>query len=309
MRDKDRVVAIVCADIHLTLRPPRARRHEPDWFEAMARPLNEIGALASHYDVPVLCAGDVFDHWRAEPELVNFAINHLPRMYAIPGQHDLPLHNLELMKRSAYWTLVLAQVIEPVIHGVATMISEDVVVHGFPWGKPIRPLKDSASKKMQVALVHDYFWVDGHCFPGAPREHESRKYLDRVKGYDAVIFGDNHRGFMTVVGGVMVLNCGTLMRRKTDEAEYEPQVGLLCRSGNIITHKLNTNCDKFERKEEDCNGTKKSMELWDMKDFVRGLGELEKTRFDFVQAIEYAMTKRVVSDDIRRIILEALGRG
>ena len=113
MRQKTRVVAIACADIHLQHTAPICRSGEPDWYAAMARPLEELRGLQENYDCPILCAGDVFNHWNnCPPELINWAIKHLPKMYAIPGQHDLPQHRLDDVRKSAYWTMVEAGVIE-----------------------------------------------------------------------------------------------------------------------------------------------------------------------------------------------------
>jgi len=308
MRERDEVLAILCADIHLSKNPPRCRRHEPDWFEAMHRALAQINSVASHYNAPIICSGDIFDHWKAEPHLINFALNHLPEMYAIPGQHDLPLHNIELIQRSAFWTLALAGKIHPVMYGVPIMAERNLVLHGFPWGHPLKALEDETTKKYHVALVHDYLWVEFHSFPGAPEDHEASHFYDRVKGYHAVVFGDNHKGFKTLLGKTPVFNCGGLMRRKTDEKDYEPQIGLLCKSGHILIHKLNTNTDKFEEKEK-IDGVRKKMGTIDLEDFLCGLEELHHENYNFIEAMEYALKKRLVNNKVRKIILEALGRG
>jgi len=307
VRTTDKVLAILCADIHLSLRPPRARRKEADWFDAMACSLGELTALANRYEAPILCAGDIFDYWRAEPELINFALNHLPNMYAIPGQHDLPLHNIDLIKRSAFWTMVLAEKIEPIIHKTPILIENDIVVHGFPFGSPILPFEEQ-SKKYHIALAHDYFWTDVYHFPGAPKEHEASQYRSKIKGYFAVAFGDNHKGFLTKVNNIPVLNCGTLMRRKTDEAEYEPQIGLLCASGQILIHKLKTSHESLLTAKDEAEGVRKMLTAHDLDDFVTGLMELQGKTFDFLEAIEFAMKEKMVDNNVRQIILEALGR-
>ena len=109
------VIALLVGDIHLSAKAPLCRAKEPDWFEAMARPLMELVDLQKQIGKesdgipPILCAGDVFDRWNSPPELINFALEYLPpQMYSIPGQHDLPNHNYNEIDRSAYWTLVAA---------------------------------------------------------------------------------------------------------------------------------------------------------------------------------------------------------
>lgn len=307
MRAEDGVIAIFCSDLHLSARPPRVRKDEPSWFEAMQRPLNELKALSERYNAPILCAGDIFDHWRAEPELINFAINALPKMYAIPGQHDLPLHNIDLIQRSAYWTMVLVGKIIPVVHGVPFLAENKLVIHGFPWGTDLQPQTEISSKR-HVAICHQYFWTDAYKYPDAPREREAGNYAQKVKGYQAVAFGDNHKGFLTTVSGVPVLNCGGFMRRKSDEEEHQPQVGLLCENGGILIHKLRTSNEKFLTVEEEQEGLRKVLRLNDMGDFLTGLTELQQKTFDFGQALEFAMQEKMVSIETRSLILAALGR-
>ena len=110
----DKIVAIVCADIHLSSKAPVWRSNEPDWFAAMLKPLKQLVQLQAELECPVLIAGDIFDRWNASPELINFAMKYLPIVdtYAIPGQHDLPLHNYEDMEKSAYGVLKRAGTID-----------------------------------------------------------------------------------------------------------------------------------------------------------------------------------------------------
>ncbi len=79
--------AIFVSDIHLSAKPPALRHLEPNWFEAMARPIREMRRLAEKLDVPVICGGDIFDFWNPPAELISFAIQELPKLYAVPGQH------------------------------------------------------------------------------------------------------------------------------------------------------------------------------------------------------------------------------
>lgn len=308
VRAGDRVIALLCSDIHLSMKPPRARRKEYDWFGAMLRPIMQLKELQKEYNVPILCPGDVFNHWRAEPALINFALNHLPHMYAIPGQHDLPLHSIDLIHKSAFWTLVLAERIEPIMQKDVE-IENDIVLHGFGWGKKIEPLhEDAAEGKYHVALVHDYIWTDGHSFKHAPLKHKAGKFKPLVKGYHAVAFGDNHIGFKTRLGGVPVYNCGGFMRRRIDEKRNIPRIGLLCKSGRILTHRLSIRGEKFIDTDMDMDGEMRSTPS-DFTDFMNGLCELQEVGFDYIEAIEFIMKKSMIKNSVRKVLLEILGRG
>lgn len=152
--------------------------------------------------LPVICAGDIFDRYNAGPELINFALAYLPRMYAIPGQHDLPHHSYEDIRKSAYWTLVEAGKIlnlepgKPVGVGVMQL-------WGFPWGTPVEPCPETPHLGIDVAVVHQYVWMKEHGYPGAPEENRVKNFLGKIVGYDAVVVGDNHKGFKAH----QILNC------------------------------------------------------------------------------------------------------
>ena len=106
-------IAILCSDLHLSLQRP-ACRADDDWMGVQAGYLNQLKQLAvdSNYSfgtLPIAFAGDLFDKWNVQPELINFALEHLPDgMICVPGQHDLPNHRLDQVHRSGYGVLVAA---------------------------------------------------------------------------------------------------------------------------------------------------------------------------------------------------------
>lgn len=310
----EKIIGIGFSDAHLSLNPPRARK-DKDWMRAMEIPLQEIRALQKKLDVPIFFSGDLFHHWKEDPELVNFALLNLPEMYAIPGQHDLPLHSLDLLKKSSFWTMVLAGKIHlvPMGHplriktGVRAGSDPDYIfLYGFPWGEEISPLK-RREEGIHIALCHDYFWEGDHCFPTAPKNKEARSWAGKIKGYDLVIFGDNHKGFITSVGGVHVLNCGGMMRRRSDEMDYRPQVGLIYESGRVQPYRLNTSEDKLVRLEESPEVI--GMREDDLQEFLEELGDLRKDQIDFKDALMRRMTKIGAKRPIRAMVMRALEGG
>jgi len=306
------VRAILVSDIHLQAKPPVARSAEPDWFAAMARPLTEVADLAEQHDCPVFYAGDIFDRWDARPEIVNFALAHLPDGYAIPGQHDLPYHDYQEIKRSAYWTLVEAAKLVNLVPaeltqgGASILAWPDLIVYGFPWGhqpEPIKPIKGT----IQLAIVHGFIWQKGTGYPGASVEAKVGAYRERLQGYTAAAFGDNHKGFLADAGGVAVCNCGGLMRRHTDERDYQPGVGLLHADGSITRHYLDTTEDQFI---ETTEAEEVVEQVLDMSAFVTGLRELgADDALDFLLAVERFLQGNEVSDRAQEIILAACGEG
>lgn len=311
MRQQDKVIGVFFGDSHIKLHPPRARRNEPDWLAYIAKMLKQVEALASRYNVPIIHTGDVFDHWRVEPELLTFCMRYMPEMYAIPGQHDMPLHNIDMIHRSAFWTMVAAGKIIPMITpGKLVDVSTDLVVFPFPFGTEITPRKpvDAIRGRKCVAVSHKYFWIEGHSYKDAPESNEAGAFGDVLKTYDAAFFGDNHKGFLTKIGDTSVMNCGSSIRKNIDEVDYRPRVGLLCRSGRIMEHFLDTREDVFTEQEADVLSGRVKSSI-DLEDFVNGLTDLQAKQFDFIAAINWAMDERMVNQNVRTAVLEAIERG
>lgn len=310
-----KVLAILLADIHLSLKAPIWRSAEPDWLAAQARPLVEVGVLQKKYRCPVICAGDVFDRnrktsdgWNAPPELINYAIKYLPDgMFAIPGQHDLPNHQYDDIHRSAYWTLVKAGKIKNIRPDEIMIVNKHLVLYGFPPGYEIKPCTEKMDieedNTILVAVVHDYVWVGGCSYPNAPADRQLSRKLEQLKSYDVVVYGDNHKGFLAKNTPTEIFNCGTLMRRKSDEIDYEPQVGLLLANGLVVQHRLDISKDKYITKaEEQFNAS------LEMGDFFDELEKLGKTSLDFVEAMKEFLHVHggKTSAEAKQIILDAM---
>jgi hypothetical protein len=298
-----KTIAIQLSDIHISTCPP-ARANEPDWFAAMARPLDEVKRLVDAYNCPVLCAGDVFDKYSASPELINWAIDHLPKVIAIPGQHDLPLHSLEDIGRSAFWTLVQANVITPIIDPSDNMVraGENLVVHGFPYGVNVKPCE--MDNDLHVALIHSYVWNGKHHYPGAPKDQNILEWKDRLAGYDVAVFGDNHDYWNTPLGSTDVFNCGCLIPRKSDERKYKPSVGLLHDNGVVYRHFLDCSQDKWV----DTPESEPIKIEGGMEEFLDGLRELSADSLDFRQAVNRYMEEndKKIGAQIKAILTEAM---
>ena len=298
-----RVIAILVSDVHFSHKPPVARAEEPDWYAAMRRPWDEIRKLQQTHDAPVIIAGDVFDRWNSPPELINFAMGVLPPFtYAIPGQHDLPNHRLDEMDRSAYGTLVkstwLQNLTEP------KEIRRDLVVHPFPWGVKLEPMQHRDSSKVNLAVVHAYVWTTVTGYPGATKESFVTNRRRQLKGYDAAVFGDNHQGFSTIGGDIPIFNCGTLVRRKTDEYEYKPRVGLLCADRTIKTHFLDISQDVLTVSERVVQSEKEDL---DLSGFLSELGGLQADSLDFREAVLRTLEHESATQRVKEIVLKSLG--
>lgn len=305
-RYKD-VIGILCSDLHLSHDVPVFRSAEPDWYVAMARPLKEIQLLAGEYQVPIICAGDVFHHWKQPPQLISFAIEQLHNYYAIPGNHDLPNHDYASIEKSAYCTLSKAGTIMNIVPSFP-LILPNITLHGFPYGFEVAPCSQPPHTfGVNLAIVHAYIWLDGYSHPDVTKDSHVKAFKAKLKGYDAAHFGDNHSAFSD---GIIykeltmpLINTGCLMRRRADEKTYLPRVGILHRWGLITEHFLDISKDKFFAPEY-LHGLK--AESPGLQRLLRELGDLGPTSCDFEARMKEALDSGKVSSTVRARILTAM---
>jgi DNA repair exonuclease SbcCD nuclease subunit len=308
---KANVIAILTSDFHLCHKTPICRSRKPDWYEVMAEYLGQLNLIQEKYNCPIIFAGDLFDRWNSPPELINFAIEYLPdNMYCIPGQHDLPLHNLEDIEKSAYWTLVAAKKIKHMNRGEVYTIKgkSEICIHPFPFGANLAPLNSETrvSTTIYLLVAHKYIWKKNYSYPGASLKDKVSNFAKILSTYDVAHFGDNHNGFIAegFKPSYVSFNSGTLIRRKVDEINYSPMVGLLYDNDEVITHTLDTQIDQFD----DNLISKLNDVKTDMTEFFMSLESATTDTMDFKEVLDnYLKTNQEKIDKaVRDIIVEAL---
>lgn len=305
-------LAILCSDVHFSHLAPLARSSEPDWYEAMRRPLNQMRELVIENECPLIIAGDIFDKWNSPPELINFAIDELKRfrpfgVYCIPGQHDLPGHNYQEMRRSAYGSLIRAGAVIDVPGGEVKILNNGVCIHSFPWGFPVKPLSEDdkialelpGDIRVHLAVVHAYIWKAGCSYPGADDAKLVANVKESLEGYTAAVFGDNHIGFQSG----KVLNNGGLMRRKIDEIDYRPGCGILLENGTIVRHYFDTSEDSFIDREKYLEVKKEDLNF---DDYIEELREMGLSTLDFREELKRRMEIAKTDRAVRSTVLELL---
>jgi len=307
-------VVLTVSDLHLSHRPPLARMAEPDWYDVMKRHLLEIESVAEKHKIPVVYAGDIFHKYNPPPRLIAFALKYLPSGWAIPGQHDLPHHVYENMDRTAYGCLVEAGVIKnihPDRYAYLEVPNKDVLspdslvrLVGFPWGTEFIPLdREDRDGYTSIAIVHKYIWTKGKGYKGASEDALIGKYRKTCKTYNAVVFGDNHKGFLV---GKHVVNNGTMMRRNSDEIGYDPCYSLIHDNGEIARAEFKC-CDEdvFTDVNEGVALVERAL---DMTEFIGELGQLGTDALDFFEALKRFCDAEGISDEVRSRVMDAAGR-
>ena len=294
---------LFCADIHLSELPPTIRSNEPDWFAAQARQLEWLRTLQNQYQCPIVAAGDIFDLAIGSARIINFAIDNLPIMYTIPGNHDLPYHNIDKVNDSSYGTLVRAG-------NLLGLISEPTELHigkrtlaitGFPFNAPPpRSIPTQASNRINIAVIHQYLWTDdyGH-YPGVPAAYSLTETLKRYPGYDYYVFGDNHIGFLQN----NVLNCGTFFQRTRDDVKHPLHVGLLYVEKDILG--IKTIAIPTEHDIITISDIQKTKALtYDFQELCRALQTSETLMCDVSDLLKQYILKHNVSTDVQDALYE-----
>lgn len=305
-------ISILGSDFHLSPRAPSCRVDD-DWEDVQRGYLKQVSDLCHEHKVPLVIGGDLFhDGWRSNgcpPWLINLAMECLPTpCYAIYGQHDIPHHRGEDVEKSGLWTLVQAGRITyiPAWQKPGDEVNTTTLsLFGFPWQHDPRPCKMERhvlDNRVRLAVLHRYVWVENHSYHGAPDEARLRHLKDKLAGYDAVLVGDNHSPFLAKVNGKYLLNAGTLIRRRADEMDYKPSVGILYSDGSIKRHFLDTSADRFA----DSDNVGEVQKRTDAKEFLEELGGLEASSLDFHAAVMHCMDQQQVSQDTREIVLKCL---
>ena len=298
---QETVIALAVADLHLGDTVPVARSAESDWEQCQIRSLKQLCKYQIRYDCPVLICGDLFDKPAVQPWCVNMALRHLPqRCYGIPGNHDLKNHNYADIRLSSFWTLVEAERLTLVEPGRPKEIEgpRPIRLHGFPCGFAVKPLSQPHDLFVEVALVHDYLWISEKTgYPGAPKDKWFEFRVEDLVGYDVAFFGDNHHSFVET----NVMNCGCLQRRKSDEKNLTPCVGLLWSDGSITRKKLDTREDRWIDNVADAEVLAGA----DSTEFIRELESLGDAALDYAAAVKRRLANGV-SKECREVVLRCL---
>jgi len=190
---------IACADLHFRDSQPTCRLD--NFWETQIGIMKWLKEIQEKYDVPLICSGDYFHHWKPSPRLLSACIEYMPFVYTIPGNHDLPNHNSELFSKSGLFTLFTAGKTSLWLTKLENMFH----------------VEDISEKK--VGIIHKLI--------NHPQSDTSAKaILKKYKDYNLIISGDNHEHFIEKVGDRLLINPGSISRQTAAQVDHKPCVVL-----------------------------------------------------------------------------------
>jgi len=220
--------AIITSDIGLQEGQPICRLD--DYWSAQAHKIAWLKGLQAKYGVPIIDAGDLFEHWKPSPYLLQWAFRNLPdEIITIPGNHDLPAHSLDLYEKSGLAVLEAAGKIEVLIDNSKRFGWG--MIDPYPWGREPECVVGTFDGRL-VALIHAMTYI-GRSYPGCT-DPGALQLLKKMEGYDLIIVGHNHQHFMLNYKGRRLISPGSLTRTTADQIDYEPHVFLWYADTNEI---------------------------------------------------------------------------
>jgi len=205
-------------DMHL--RDGRPINRTDDYFDAEFRKLVQLNYYVLKYDAMLLLGGDLFDTHKVSHRLVNRVLDSFLsdniKGYTVLGQHDVPYHDVDLMK-SPVGILHQAGVLE--VLEIYKAFEENVVVHPASWEQtPTPPWKDSYN----IFLGHvSVFKKIPHYWTGEGYTPKTLK--EKYPGYDLYLCGDIHE---PLVDGNVVVS-GSMMRQNINQINERPRCYLI----------------------------------------------------------------------------------
>jgi DNA repair protein SbcD/Mre11 len=224
-----KVDAIFTADMHLRDDVPECRDKQ-EFFSARNFKMQWLRDLQAKHNCSIIDAGDMFNKWHVSSELEGWALLNLPPgIITVPGNHDLPNHNIDLYRKSSLHVLEAAEKVR-VLQGKSELLMDhthikDILVTGFPYGEPLKEANG-------VAIVHAYV---AETVPPFIEGYTPAQLLAALPGYDVIVSGHNHAAFdYKNKTGRLVVNPGSMMRMTADQKDHRPGVYLWYAYDNTV---------------------------------------------------------------------------
>jgi DNA repair exonuclease SbcCD nuclease subunit len=288
---------ILCADLHLRNDIPVCR--VDDYQEAQWKKFDFLLSLATEKECAILCAGDLFDSAISskslEIKLINILSNFDFYFFVIPGNHDLPGHNIKNINKSSIGIL---QSTEHIDLGVAEL--EDV--YDFSLN---REMDCSIFDGKKVGVVHGLIHKDDPVqVEGKIISTKAIKVLKNNPKFDLIVSGDNHKTFVQEYQGRLLVNPGSMMRMKADQVEHKPSVFLYYDDNTVEQVFFPIEKNVITREHLD----KKKKDDKRKNDFIKRVKKGKKILLDFEENIKNHLKLNKTKKNIKERVFDILDK-
>lgn len=239
--DMKKADLILTGDWHLREDTPVCR--QDDYWQAQEAKIEFIRDLQIKHCCPILNSGDLFNTWKPSPRLLAWAIevlntfvpmgNGVQAHYVVPGNHDLPQHNLDMLYKTGMAVLHKARVVQ--VMELPRWAIDGRTVLFFPWGHTWENESIELPKHIDeaIAVAHVMTYQGKTPWPGIEAE-DAKTLLKRLSGYKLVVTGHNHKPFVEEYKGRLLVNPGSVMRMSADQVDHKPCVYLWYADTNTV---------------------------------------------------------------------------
>jgi DNA repair exonuclease SbcCD nuclease subunit len=285
-RKQQQPLAILTADWHIRADVPKCR--VDDYFGTMEKKLNFIINKSNKLRAPILIAGDIGDKPQWPNWLLEWFIGICSQLendlIVIPGQHDLPSHNIDLWRKS----------------GIGVLHSDRTIrLLETPLGTIVHALH-IPNRDLDIAMIHDLIIKDKIEWP----DQQATKALSLLKKfpeYNLILSGDNHKTFTTKHQGRILVNPGSLMRMAADQIDHKPSVFIWYSDNSIEQLYLPIKKEVIDRTYLDKKSLKESAIRGLILDFKKGF----KAEFSFEDNLKQHFKKHRTQKRVQEKIWEA----
>jgi len=285
---------LVTSDWHLRSDKPRCRLDD-NWYLTQASIVDEIKRLCILHSAPVLIAGDIFHKAKSSAEMESLFLSRmLTHATIIPGQHDMPGHNIDKMEESSFNVLVNARVkygcdnqyVDWVTYGDET----DTVHRG--------------EYVNTILLIHELVVENESNLGSFTNVSSAYDVLKRFPDYKYIIAGDNHHGFIHKSrDGRYVIVPGSITRQSSDMLDHQPRVVLIDTDADTVTSidlpdDITMVTDEFVKKEKEQDER--------INTFVETLRDSKRVSLSFIDNLHTAMRENELEEGVTKIIHELL---
>ncbi len=297
---------LICAgDLHLRNSSPRFRID--NFIEAQFTKLKYMIKVTENEKGLLLLPGDVFNSPSASHGFVKeimaiffelfFKKLHPP--FVVYGQHDLLFRN----KDNCPLSVLIQSGAVRLANDIPWEIDNDPNIHiyGASFDEPIPIIQNK--DKFNIILVHTMVTNDGPQWPGHEGYIDARNFLNR-HDFDLVVSGDNHKGFVSSMkrkDEKILVNCGSMMRTKSDQMEHNPFIVIVDKNNNkmhIESLPTTSSEDVFDLAAIEREKTKKDS----LQPLVAGLKKDRTLTIDFLSNMKETIKNEGVTREIKALI-------
>jgi len=227
--------AIILSDTHI----PKSINYSPvcrtdNYWETFCNKILFIKRLQKKYNnIPILNGGDLCDRVRLDPEVEAWCIENLPPQITVPGNHEIPSHNLNYLANSSLTVLEKAGKVRVIKDWKDSYHLNSIEIIGYPYGQEIQEIKRKKYASTVIVIAHL------QVYKNSP-DSNSIKYtkaidlLEKLPFANLIVTGHNHDSFIVEYKGRKLINPGSMMRISSDQIEYQPKVFLWYSKNNSI---------------------------------------------------------------------------